>query len=396
MDPVDDVVLDIFADRLLVVGIQAVFDGPHFGVNLDGHVDAHLHACSSMVFEGCDGGAFVVAHIHEFTGSDRRYQGQNISLNPLTGPHHSCIFRDMSKTKKDFDLYQIISDKICAELEEGRAPWQQPWRSGAHGAPVNFVSKKAYRGINVMLLGMSGFSSPYWMTYKQAQAKGGHVRPGEKTTMVVFFKMLPINAREEKGGVTTDVRKSIPLLRYYNVFNAEQIDGIEFPSVEEPVEFNPIEEADAILDHFAEEVPISYGGDRAFYQPAQDRIQLPLRESFDTPESFYSTAFHEAGHATGHESRLAREGVVKVDRFGSEKYGKEELIAEMTAAFVSAEVGIERIAPNAAYLRNWLEAIKGDKKLVVQASFKAAKAADYVLGRIEEPVAVDEPLAVAA
>jgi antirestriction protein ArdC len=303
----------------------------------------------------------------------------------------------MSKTKKDFDLYQIISDKICAELEEGRAPWQQPWRSGAHGAPVNFVSKKAYRGINVMLLGMSGFSSPYWLTYKQAQAKGGQVRPGEKSTMVVFFKMLPINAREEDAnGVTTTKRKSIPLLRYYNVFNGEQIDGIEFPSVEEPADFNPIEEADAVLDHFAEEVSISYGGDRAFYNPATDSIRLPKREDFGSPEDFYSTAFHEAGHATGHESRLNRDGIAKFDKFGSEKYGKEELIAEMTAAFVSAEVGIERITPNAAYLRNWLEAIKGDKKLVVQASFKAAKAADYVLGRIEEPVAVDEPLAVAA
>lgn len=292
---------------------------------------------------------------------------------------------DSKTTKKQFDLYEVVTNKITTELEQGRVPWNQPWRTNNAGAPINFVSKKPYRGINILLTGMAGYSSPYWLTFNQAQAKGGSVRKGEKGTLVVFFKMMKGTKREEKDGVTSDRPIQFPFLRYYNVFNAEQIDGIDFPEPEPRPEFNPIEAADAILDHVAEEVSINYGGNRAYYSPKEDRIQLPQREDFETPESFYHTAFHEAGHATGHEKRLNREGIVKIDRFGSERYSKEELIAEMTSAFVNAELGIERIQPSASYLASWLEVLKGDKKLVVQASFKAAKAADYILGRIEEP-----------
>jgi antirestriction protein ArdC len=296
-----------------------------------------------------------------------------------------------SKKKSDFDLYQVITDKITDSLEKGVVPWNQPWRTVDQPAPMNFISKKAYHGINVLLLGMSGFTSPYWMTVNQANQKGGTIRKGEKATMVVFFKMMKGTKREtDDKGVTTDKSIQFPFLRYYNVFNAEQVEGIEFPQAEErPADFNPIAEADAVLDHFSEELAggLSYGGNKSYYRPDTDHIQLPERGYFETPESFYSTAFHEAGHATGHETRLKRVGG---KQFGDEAYGKEELIAEMTAAFVSAEVGIERIAPSASYIDNWLKAIEGDKMLVVNAGFKAGKAADYILGRIETYESTEE------
>lgn len=283
----------------------------------------------------------------------------------------------MSKKEK-FDLYQTVTDKITAQLEAGTVPWHRPWGL-SEVAPRNYISKKPYKGINTLLLGMSEYASPFWMTFKQAQSKGGQVRKGEKSTLIVFWKLFDVDVKVQKKSVTTTEKQKRPFLRYYSVFNAEQIDGIDFPEVEKG-EFAPHEQADAIMDHFTEECPIQYGGDRAYYHPAEDRIQLPLREQFESEDAFYATAFHEMVHATGHESRLKRDGITKLDGFASEQYGKEELIAEMGSAFVSAEVGIERAAPSASYVASWLETIKGDKKLVVLAGFKAAKAAEYLLG----------------
>lgn len=286
----------------------------------------------------------------------------------------------MSKTEK-FDANEEVTQKIVAALESGVAPWVRPW--GVSGiAPRNYISKKPYQGINVLLTSMAGFSSPYWMSYKQAQAKGGQVRGGEKGTKIVYWKLFDVEVRVTKGAVTRTEKQKRPFLRLSTVFNAEQIDGIDFPTPEVS-EFDPIAEGDALIDNFTQECPIQYGGDSAYYSPPEDRIQLPTREQFESSDAFYGTAFHEMVHATGHESRLAREGVVNHDRFGSERYGKEELIAEMGSAFVSAELGIERTTPSAAYIAAWLENIRGDKKLVVQAAGKATKAAQLILGHDE-------------
>lgn len=288
-----------------------------------------------------------------------------------------------SRSKKNIDLYQAVTDKIVAALEQGQVPWHQPWRTNPANTPTNFVSKKPYRGINIQLLGLAGFSSPYWMTFNQAKAKGGTVRKGEKSTMIVFSKPMVGKKREEdENGVTTEKTFQFYYLKYFNVFNAEQIDGIDFPEPQAGEEFDPIAEGDAVIDHWREEeCPIHYGGSEACYLPQLDLIKLPAREDFESPESYYHTAFHEMGHATGAEQRLKRPGITKFDKFGSQQYGKEELVAEITSCFVAAELGIERLTPTAAYLQNWLGAIKGDKKLVVSASAQAAKAADYILGR---------------
>lgn len=280
----------------------------------------------------------------------------------------------MSKEKKD--PYEEVTNKIIAALESGVNPWTKPWGASPI-APRNFISKKPYQGINVLLTGMQGYASPYWMSYKQAQAKGGQVRGGEKGTQIVYWKLFKVNVRVTRGALTTTEEQNRPFLRLSTVFNAEQIDGIDFPEIKLG-EFDPNEDGEKLVSNWSEnESPISYGGNRAYYSPLSDSIGLPTREQFDTPASFYSTAFHEMVHSTGHESRLNREFG---GGFGSEPYGKEELVAEMGAAFVAATIGLEQITPSAEYLAGWLKKIRGDKKLVVTAAGKATKAAQLILG----------------
>src|ERR1039458_5994764 len=191
--------------------------------------------------------------------------------------------------------------------------------------------------------------------------------------MIVYWKMLKSDDKDKPGK-----QKSFPFLRYFKVFNAEQIDGIKFP---EAVEFVPQDDADAVLDHFNDDCSIFHDSTHAYYHPQLDEIHLPKRTEFESPDAYYTTVFHEAVHATGHKERLNREAVHATIAFGSKSYGKEELIAELGSAFVSSELGIDRIEPSAAYIASWLETIKGDKKLIVGAAGKAAKAADYILNR---------------
>ena len=225
-------------------------------------------------------------------------------------------------------VYGYITDKIMGELERGSVPWHKPWKSpdGVRG-PTNFVSKKPYRGVNTFLLAVArlkaGYDSNYWLTFKQIQALGGNVK-GQHSEMVVFWKLLEKPAQGPTAG--EDETDYIPMLRYYRVFNLDQVSGIKKPALDTLPAFQPIEEAEQIATRYQGQIEVSHGGARAFYQPSSDSIRMPDRETFDSAEEYYSTLFHEFTHSTGHKSRLNRPGIMETHFFGDEVYSKEELV----------------------------------------------------------------------
>lgn len=277
-------------------------------------------------------------------------------------------------------IYQMVTDRIIALLEQGTIPWNRPWSGGASfERPMNLESQREYRGINVFLLSAMGYSSRYWLSFKQAKERGGHVRRGERSTPVIFWKPLEIEDRE------TGEPKEIPLLRYYSVFNLDQIEAIDAPDAPELVvsEFSTIERAEKIIAGMPTPPVIIHSEPRAFYRPLTDTVNLPKPDLFEQAEHYYSTAFHELAHSTGHETRLKRRPSTVLRFFGDREYSMEELVAEMGAAFLSAEAQIEQavIENQAAYLQSWVSVLKGSPKLVVQAASAAQAAADYILGR---------------
>jgi antirestriction protein ArdC len=277
------------------------------------------------------------------------------------------------------NVYEIVTDRIIAQLEAGVSPWRKPWSSKP---PANLLSQKEYRGLNTFLLGSQGHASRYWLTFNQANKLGGHIRKGEKSSLVVFW-----NIGEEKTIVnraTGAERKSKPiLLRYYSVFNLTQTEGIaEKLGLDKQVPVIPsIEDCESIVAAMPNP-PAREQSARAFYRPANDSVGMPARELFSSPEAFYATLFHELTHSTGHTSRIGREGIEQLNEFGSESYSREELIAEMGAAMLCGVTGISPavLDNSAAYLANWIQVLKGDSKLLVQAASAAQKAADYIRG----------------
>jgi antirestriction protein ArdC len=298
------------------------------------------------------------------------------------------------------DIYQEVTDSIIAELEAGTVPWRKPWTfTGEANAHRNYGTRRPYRGVNVWLLEMVAqrcqYEFPYWLTYKQADKMGGNVRKGEKSTLVVFWKM---NRYRDKND--PDKTVTIPMLRYFRVFNIAQCEGLPEPEpITEPEDHDPIAAAQAIIDGMPNAPTITHDGrDSAHYVPAWDSVHLPKMATFATAEHYYHTAFHELGHSTGHESRLNRP---IENGFGTPEYAKEELIAEMTAAMLCGQAGIfpPLVKHSAAYIANWLQALKDDRKLVVTAAGKAQKAADYIIGDAAEDHAEEtesEQVAVAA
>jgi len=289
-----------------------------------------------------------------------------------------------TKTKQapKVDGYQVITDKIVAALEAGTVPWRKPWKSIGGFGPTSLSTGKEYRGINHLMLSMEsmarGYSSLYWGTYRQISELGGQVAKGEKGTQVVLWKPFTkeVDGKEQK----------FLMMKLFTVFNAEQADweaGKEPVEPEKPAStFSPVEEAERIANGMPQRPEIRHGGDRAFYSPLLDYVGMPNRESFASAEGYYGTLFHELVHSTGHESRVGRDGIEAFAGFGTESYSREELIAEMGAAYLCAEAGIEpRIDQNAAYIASWLKVLKGDKKFVVSAAAGAGKATDFILGR---------------
>ena len=277
------------------------------------------------------------------------------------------------------NAYDRITERITALLEQGTVPWRKPWTAKT-AWPRNFTTRRPYRGINVFLLTAMSYESPFWLTFHQASELGGKVRQGEKACPIVFWK--PLKIADEASGQ----EKHIPLLRLYHVFNVAQCEGLgEAPAVD--VALTPLKPAE-IVAAMPDPPVIKHGMTAAFYAPREDVVGLPHRERFESTNSYFATCFHELVHSTGHEKRLHRSTLSEHAGFGSDPYCKEELIAEMGAAFLCgyAEILDHTIASSAAYIQNWLARIQHDKTLIVQAAAQAQKAADLILGRgIAEP-----------
>ena len=289
-------------------------------------------------------------------------------------------------------VFQMISEQMIAKIEEAIAlqetgqnsiaPWHRPWFQA--GIPQNLVSKKAYRGMNVFLLAMLGYASPYFLTFNQARKLGGSVKKGEKSYIVTFWKWVEMD--KDQDGKKLDTKKKIPFLRYYRVFNVEQCEGLEGKIPEIPTRvFNPIEEGDAIIKNMPNAPKIEHGESRAFYRPSTDMVNMPKHELFEGDEEYYSVIFHELSHSTGHTSRLNRKEVMDHNSFGNHSYSREELVAEMAAVFLCNMIGCKTTFDNSlAYLKNWLTALKDDTKMLVVAAGRAQKAADYILNENEK------------
>lgn len=272
------------------------------------------------------------------------------------------------------DTYQLVTDRIIAALESGTAPWRKPWRGG--GEPRNAITGRQYSGMNWFLLSCHGGEK--FLTFKQAQERGGCVRKGERGCPVIYWNWV------EKDDANGN-KKKIPFLKHFTVFSIDQCDGVELPADAPDGEATPfVARPDAEQTIANTGAEIRHGGGRAFYRPASDSITLPEKTAFHASDEYYSTAFHELVHWTGHQSRLKRDGVCNVATFGSNSYSKEELIAEMGAAFLSASHGIDSCMDNSAsYLAGWISALKGDSKLAIGAASAARKAADFILGKTE-------------
>jgi antirestriction protein ArdC len=277
---------------------------------------------------------------------------------------------------------EIITDKIIQKLKEGVVPWHKPWKGGA-AWPKNLTSKKEYHGINAFTTAMQGYDSPYWLSFKQLQEVGGSVKKGQHGTPIVYW-----NFKEIKNG-NGDVEKKIPFMRYYTVFNTDQCENIpedKLPTVPAPA-IDPIAACEAIVENMPNKPTIEFGVAKAYYNPKTDVVNLPPKKVFDGSQELYCTMFHELTHSTGHASRLARKEVTEGDTFGTPAYAKEELTAEMGAAFLCGYANIESklLDNSAAYIKTWLNLLNDDPKLVIIAAGKAQKAVDYIMPKIDAP-----------
>ena len=284
------------------------------------------------------------------------------------------------------NVYEIITERILNEIDKGTLPWHKPWKSELGEESANLVSKKGYRGINRFLLSHLPYERPYFVSYKQATDLGGNVKKGEKGTPVIFWKTGTYTKTDSNG---SEHEENSFLLRYYTVFNVAQCEGLDahlpIITTDQPLNpVNPIESADNLVAQWATRPTLAHvRGNRAYYQPSTDSIVMPERTQFSTQAEYYSTLFHELTHSTGHKDRLNRPTLVDASYFGSCNYSKEELVAEMGAAFLCGEAGIENEAVlrnSASYLDGWRKKLKADSKVVIQAAGMAQKAADLILG----------------
>lgn len=289
-------------------------------------------------------------------------------------------------------VYRIVLEHILAELEKGVVPWRKPWKVDGL-APTSLASRRPYRGINVFLLAARGASTPWWLTFRQVQDLGGRIRRGESHTKVVLWRW--VDSREEaatEGELATPRRSRRPLLRYYRVFNLDQTEGIpaeRIPRLEAPPR---VLRAEEVVAGFAGGPTLRHRiGDCAGYSPLSDTVTLPPIEAFATTAGYYGTLFHECVHATGHAKRLARPAFERnlVAPKGSDEYAREELVAELGAAFLCGEAGVEPdLDQSAAYLEGWRSKISRNPRLLLTAAQQAQRAADLILGRDAEELPV--------
>lgn len=299
-------------------------------------------------------------------------------------------------------LYDDITSKIIAELEQGRLPWVQPWATSAAKAPLamprNAATSRQYSGINVLILWgavvQHGFPTQHWLTFRQALSLGGNVRKGERGTTVVYAdRFTPEDeerrAREagegeaDQGSLRGSDHRSngrIPFLKRFTVFNAAQCEGLPGDiAVEAPPPPPGLIEPRVEALIRATGIDFRIGGERAFYAPAHDYVQVPPPQAYFEPINWHRTALHEMGHATGHASRLGRDFSGSV---GTKKYAFEELVAEMNAAFCCASLGIAPTVRHADYVGSWLDVLREDNRAIVRAASQASKAADWLLSHL--------------
>ena len=294
------------------------------------------------------------------------------------------------KESPKFNLYQVVTDRIIASLKTGVIPWEKPWKASQYTGgpfPRNVSTGRPYRGINIMLLWSSCYSSPFWLTFNQAKELGGAVRKGEKGTQIVFYKQLRNRNTKNENPAEDEDRRRPFVLTYHTVFNVEQCEGLTVPQIEKPktttktVQQN--EACEAIVTGWTNRPTLHLDNPsemRAYYVPRTDSVHMPTRNRFVDAPHYYSTLFHELVHSSGHESRLNRTFGA---HFGDELYSKEELVAEMGAAFLCAVAGIanEHIDRNTtAYLQSWIAKLEEDNRLIVHAAANAQRAVDSIIG----------------
>lgn len=295
----------------------------------------------------------------------------------------------MKANDKLNQLAERVTGEIIELLENGTVAWHKPWT--AHGMPKNVITKRNYDGFNAFYLNLIAmrkeYSAPFFLTFKQAQQKGGHVRKGEKGFSIVFWKIDTV-----LKGVTTDEETGEEQSKFgkrftpfiWTVFNIDQIEGISFDTTfRERTPNEIIDACQQLVDNMPHAPLISHGGNEAFYSPSLDMVQMPDRNDFKNSELYYSVLFHELIHSTGHQARLDRFAEQENPaRFGNAEYSKEELVAELGAAFLCAQTGLinQTIQSSAAYIKGWLKALKNDKSLILSASTKAGKAANFIVG----------------
>jgi antirestriction protein ArdC len=296
------------------------------------------------------------------------------------------------------NIYQIVTERIIASLRTGIIPWEKPWQAPHFSGspfPRNFLTGKPYRGVNVFLLWASPYSYPFWLTFKQAKELKGSVRKGEKGTQIVFYKKLR-DPRKNANAIDEQKEQAPFVLCYYTVFNVEQCDGLTVPEIEKPTAKSEVEtdqNCESIVTGWANRPALHLTREterRAYYRPDTDSVHMPARSRFVDAPHYYSTLFHELVHSTGHGSRLNRAFGA---HFGDELYSKEELIAEMGAAYLCTIAGIANEYTDrntTAYIQSWITRLEEDNRLIVQAAANAQKAVDLIAGLTFEDAITEE------
>ena len=286
-------------------------------------------------------------------------------------------------SKDHGSLYAQVTGRIIGELEQGRLPWVQPWESSTAsvGLPHNAATHRCYSGINILILWARlferGFGSQRWLTYAQAKAAGGHVRRGEEGTTICYADRFVPQDEQERARDEQREARQVAFLKRFTVFNVDQCEDLPddmagmSPTVE-PEELVP--SAHRLME--ASRADIRIGGDRAFYVPASDHIQVPPQSAYGEPINWYRTVLHELGHWTGHANRLDR---LKGAAFGTPDYAREELCAEMASAFLCALLGIQPTVRHADYIGSWLSVLREDERAIFKAASQASKATGFLI-----------------
>lgn len=304
----------------------------------------------------------------------------------------TAVVESTSQRAAGRDLYREVTDKIITLIEKGVAPWRKTWST--YGLARNYATGHIYSGINLILMNNTPHPIPYFLTYNQIQERDGKIRKGAKAEMVFYFNVY-FKDGNDKTISREDARSRsqngeeiqvLKFIKYYNVFNIADIEGINFEIPEIDLKPNEkIERCESIIEQMPNRPELrNMDGNRAFYAPLFDFVNMPDIKQFETAEDYYATFFHELVHSTGHASRLGREEVMNPQTFGSKPYSREELVAEMGASFLCSMVQIDYdniTENNAAYLAGWLKVLQEDSKFIFKAAAEAQKAADFILNR---------------